>query len=114
MPKPGTNGKENWTLKMMTMVSRLFYAENQIMSDAVKQRTILRGCETRTSGKLDQLCMGKQVDRYVLSDSIEEFDKDMDKFDNVQSQIGVEMEIEQLDQDIHSTGNIRDKVRFPR
>ena len=74
--------------------------ENQIMSDAVKQRTALRGWVTRTSRKLDSVCMGKQVDKYVLTDLIEEFDKHMDKLDNVQSQIEIEMDIDQLDQEI--------------
>ena len=88
--------------------------ENQIMSDAVKQRTALRGWVTRTSRKLDSVCMGKQVDKYVLTDLIEEFDKHMDKLDNVQSQIEIEMDIDQLDQEIDSAGNFRDKVRIPR
>ena len=88
--------------------------ENQIMSDAVKQRTALRGWVTRTSRKLDSVCMGKQVDKFVLTDLIEEFDKHMDKLDNVQSQIEIEMDIDQLDQEIDSAGNFRDKVRIPR
>ena len=75
---------------------------------------ILRGWVTRTFRKLDNVCMGKQVDQYVLADLIEEFDKYMDKLDNVQSQIEMEMDIEQLEQGIDSAGNFWDKVRIRR
>ena len=55
--------------------------ENQIISDIVKQRTALRGWVTRTSRKRDDVYMGKLVDKYVLPDLIEEFDKYMNKLD---------------------------------
>ena len=46
----------------------------------------------------------------MLTYLIEDFDKYMEKLDNVQSQIEIEIEIEQLHKGNESAGNFRDKM----
>ncbi len=84
------------------------------MSTHVKARTAAKGWATRTSRKLETLCADKNVDPVELSDAMEEFDIRLGALDEAQSQVELELDPAQLEDDIEGAADFRESVRKPR
>lgn len=86
------------------------------MSTAMRARTAARGWLTRSSKKLNTLCSGslKDLDKAVLTDCIEEFDKRLNALDEAQCNLELELDEADLENDIEESANYRDQARGPR
>ena len=56
------------------------------MEEILKQRAAARGWLTRASKRLAQMCRDTEVDKILLTDAMDEYDKQLEKLDKLQSQ----------------------------
>ena len=86
------------------------------MSQAEKSRTAARGWVTRASKSLETLCSKpvESIDRILLTDGIDEFDKRLENLDAAQNAVELELELTAIDQEIENAADFREKARIPR
>ena len=89
---------------------------NVKMSQAEKSRTAARGWVTRASKSLETLCSKpvESIDRILLTDGIDEFDKRLENLDAAQNAVELELELTAIDQEIENAADFREKARIPR
>lgn len=83
-------------------------------STKVKARTAARGWVTRVSHRLEVLCKTEGADKTEIQDAVEEFDSRIAKLDDLQHEIELEVEETELDAEIQSAADFREKSRIPR
>ena len=84
------------------------------LKTVLKLRSAARSWVTRCSKKLDKLASGSSVNIVELTDAVEEFDKRMGNLDEAQASVEMELDESDLDEDIVSAAEFRDKARVSR
>ena len=81
---------------------------------AFRTRIAARGWVSRVSSKLDNLCRDPNVNVIELSDAIAEFDIRIDRLDDAQTAVELEIDLGDIENDINNAAAFRDRVRVPR
>lgn len=84
------------------------------MSAKVKGRVAARGWVTRASQAIDELLRAKPLDIQALQYSVDEFDKRLEKLDDIQSEVELELEDEDIESDIDAANAFRTKACVTR
>ena len=81
---------------------------------AFRTRIAARGWVSRVSSKLDNLCRDPNVNVIELSDAIAEFDIRINRLDDTQTAVELEIDLGDIENDINNAAAFRDRVRVPR
>ena len=79
-----------------------------------RTRIAARGWVSRVSSKLDNLCQDPNVNLIELSDAISEFDIRINRLDDTQTAVELEIDMGDIERDINNAAAFRDRVRVPR
>ena len=79
-----------------------------------RTRIAARGWVSRVSSKLENLCQDPNVNLIELSDAIAEFDIRINRLDDTQTAVELEIDMGDIEGDINNAAAFRDRVRVPR
>ena len=110
---------EKLNCQLSVSVSVLFVSSHLVlykMADTPTFRTRIaaRGWVSRVSSKLDNLCQDQHVNLIELSDAISEFDIRINRLDDTQTAVELEIDMGDIESDINNAAAFRDRVRVPR
>ena len=79
-----------------------------------RTRIAARGWVSRVSSKLENLCQDPNVNLIELSYAISEFDIRINRLDDTQTAVELEIDMGDIERDINNAAAFRDRVRVPR
>ena len=86
----------------------------EALAEAQRRRAFARGWLTQTSKNLSSLCELETVDMVSLSDAISEFDKRLERLDEVQGEVELLCDENEIDNEIETAADFRENARIPR
>ena len=84
------------------------------MEEILKQRAAARGWLTRASKRLSQMCRDTEVDKILLTDAMDEFDKQLEKLDKLQSQVESGTDLTEIEAEVDRAATFREDSRVAR